>query len=167
MKKTNHKKYDTKTDEKSRQAFKDIIKILEEYLKEKIELTISGSQDDFNGIDVKTVVTNKTIQIKNYVYCIRNFKVYSNTIVCPMKNYDEYIKNGIDYLFCSYYMDDNPTKIIQYGLIEINKLKNIKPDETNKLIHKSDHYVWNYSNPEIKKNLIIIKQYIDEDICLI
>ena len=129
MKKTNHKKYDTKTDEKSRQAFKDIIKILEEYLKEKVELTISGSQDDYNGIDAKTLVTNKKLQIKNYVYCIRNLKVYSNTIVCPMKNYDEYIKNNIDYLFCSYYMDDNPTKIIQYGLIEINKLKNIKPDE--------------------------------------
>ena len=149
-----HKIYDKETDERSRQALSDIIIKLKDLSKEKIELTEPGSLEDYNGIDAKTE-SGRTIQIKNYNYCKYNGIIYSNTIVCPMKNFEEYIKNNIDLLFSAYHMEDNPSKIVQYGLIEINKLKNIEPDDTNKRIHGSHHYVWNYSNPEIKKNAII------------
>tara|TARA_B100000900_G_scaffold233885_1_gene198577 strand:+ start:96 stop:593 length:498 start_codon:yes stop_codon:yes gene_type:complete len=161
-----HKIYDKETDERSRQALPDIIQKLEKLLKEKIVLTKSGSLEDYKGIDAKTE-SGKTIQFKNYNYCKYNGIIYSNTIVCPIKNFKEYVENDIDLLFSAYYMDNDPSKIIQYGLIEINKLKDIKPD-INRLIYKSDHYIWNYSNPEIKKKAIIYK-YVDEkeDECLL
>lgn len=159
-----HKIYDKETDERSRQALPDISIKLENLLKEKIEFTEHGSQEDYNGIDAKTE-SGKTIQIKNYYYCKYNGIIFSNTIVCPIKNFKEYVENDIDLLFSAYYMDNDPSKIIQYGLIEINKLKDIKPD-INKLIYKSDHYIWNYSNPEIKKEAII-HRYVDDEICLI
>jgi len=109
------------------------------------ELTkYDGTQEDFAGVD-RCIPNGDTIQKKNVV--IFGNPKYSHTVTIPCKNYHEYVKNNITWLFHSYYNQNEPKKVRQWVLVRMRTLTDLFDEKRKRNNRKTgtDFYYWPYT----------------------
>ena len=145
--------YNASRDQQARLADSHINKILsKEYDISEDDITAPTMTEDYMGIDKFITVGDimKTVQVKNLKYC------GYDTVTIPCAVYQDYIDNGIDVLFHSYYNQGTPTQIRQYAIIDFNELSQINWDmKRRNAITGTDFYGWNY--PTIKDKCKVIQ----------
>ena len=135
------KQNENKTDE----IICDCFKIPREQLINK-----DGTEADYHGID-RVLPNGETIQKKNLeVYSYE--PKYSETVTIPCKNYGEYKKEGINWIFHSYWNKNEPEGVRQWVLIRFDKLVETFDENRRRVNGKTgtEFYYWPYTESYIK-----------------
>jgi len=144
MSKYGYAPYCPKRDDRANRNIDKVEQIIKDIMDVNELILPTREQDRLYGID-RLLPNNDSIQLKN-VEIWDVDELFSNTVTIPRKNYHDYVKHGVKYIFHSYYKSNDPSNVYKWVLITMDELQNHFDENRWKTKGNSgtDFYIWPY-----------------------